>query len=73
MDDCSGQDPLRVGKAARLARVSVRTLHHYDRIGLLPPSGRTAAGCRLYTEADLERLQTVLLYKELGVRARRDR
>jgi len=66
MDDWTGQDPLRVGEVARLAHVSVRTLHHYDRIGLLLPSGRTAAGYRLYTEADLERLQTVLLYKELG-------
>ena len=66
MDDWSGQDPLRVGDVARLAHVSVRTLHHYDRIGLLQPSRRTAAGYRLYTEADLERLQTVLLYKELG-------
>ena len=66
MDDWPGQDPLRVGQVARLAHVSVRTLHHYDRIGLLRPSGRTAAGYRLYTEADLERLQTVLLYKELG-------
>ena len=51
---------------ARLAHVSVRTLHHYDRLGLLPPSGRTEAGYRLYTAGDLERLQTVLFYKELG-------
>ena len=66
MDDQPGQDPLRVGEVARLAHVSVRTLHHYDRIGLLRPSGRTEAGYRLYTAGDLERLQTVLLYKELG-------
>jgi DNA-binding transcriptional MerR regulator len=66
MDGDSRQDALRVGKVAGLARVSVRTLHHYDRIGLLRPSGRMEAGYRLYTESDLERLQTVLLYKELG-------
>ena len=51
---------------AALAHVSVRTLHHYDQVGLLRPSGRTEAGYRLYTAGDLERLQTVLLYKELG-------
>ena len=56
----------RIGEVARLARVSVRTLHHYDRIGLVRPSARTAAGYRLYATEDLERLQTVLLYKELG-------
>jgi DNA-binding transcriptional MerR regulator len=57
---------LRVGEVARLAHVTVRTLHHYDRIGLVRASGRSEAGYRLYTERDLERLQTVLLYKELG-------
>jgi DNA-binding transcriptional MerR regulator len=57
---------LRVGEVARLSHVTVRALHHYDRIGLLRPSGRSEAGYRLYTERDLERLQTVLLYKELG-------
>jgi DNA-binding transcriptional MerR regulator len=57
---------LRVGEVARLAHVTVRALHHYDRIGLLHPSGRSEAGYRQYTEQDLERLQTVLLYKELG-------
>ena len=56
----------RIGEVARLAHVSVRTLHHYDRIGLVRPSTRTAAGYRLYATEDLERLQTVLLYKELG-------
>ena len=66
MDGDSRQDALRVGEVAELAHVSVRTLHHYDRIGLLRPSGRTEAGYRLYTARDLERLQTVLLYKELG-------
>ena len=44
-----------VGQVARAARVTVRTLHHYDEIGLLRPSGRTPAGYRLYDEADLDR------------------
>jgi len=55
-----------VGEVARLARVSVRALHHYDEIGLLQPSGRTEAGYRLYTDGDIERLQQVLFFRELG-------
>jgi len=55
-----------VGKVARLAHVSVRALRHYDELGLLRPSRRTEAGYRLYTSEDLERLQQVLFYKELG-------
>ncbi|NNF70556.1 MAG: MerR family transcriptional regulator [Acidimicrobiia bacterium] len=55
-----------VGQVARLAGVTVRTLHHYDEIGLLHPSGRSEAGYRLYSEADLERLQELLFYRELG-------
>lgn len=55
-----------IGQLAALARVTVRTLHHYDEIGLLLPSGRTAAGYRLYAERDLERLQQILFYRELG-------
>jgi len=54
-----------VGEVAGLSRVSVRTLHHYDDIGLLTPSGRSAAGYRLYSGADIRRLQQVLLYREL--------
>lgn len=55
-----------VGETAKLARVSVRTLHHYDEIGLLAPSGRSEAGYRLYSHWDLEQLQQILLFKELG-------
>jgi DNA-binding transcriptional MerR regulator len=57
---------VNVGEVAALAGVTVRTLHHYDRIGLLSPSGRTAAGYRRYSAADLDRLHQVLLYRELG-------
>ena len=57
-----------VGEVAKLAHVSVRTLHHYDELGLLSPSARSEAGYRLYTSGDLDRLQQVLFYKELGFR-----
>jgi DNA-binding transcriptional MerR regulator len=49
-----------------MAGVTVRTLHHYDAIGLLRPTGRTENGYRRYSEADLERLQRILFYRELG-------
>ena len=54
-----------VHELASLAGVSVRTLHHYDQIGLLRPSARTAAGYRLYREPELLRLQQILFYREL--------
>ena len=55
-----------VGDVARLSHVSVRALHHYDAIGLLTPSARSAAGYRLYSDADLRRLRQILFYRELG-------
>ncbi|HZH78143.1 MAG TPA: MerR family transcriptional regulator [Archangium sp.] len=57
---------LKVSEVARLAGVSVRTLHHYDEIGLLRPSERSQAGYRLYADKDLRKLQQVLFFKELG-------
>ena len=57
---------LTVGDLSRIAGVSVRTLHHYDEIGLVRPSGRSQAGYRLYTERDLARLQQALFFRELG-------
>ncbi len=59
-------DGYRVGEVAALAGVSVRTMHHYDEIGLLPPSGRSGGGYRLYTAEDLRRLQQIMFYRELG-------
>lgn len=56
-----------VGELARLTGITVRTLHHYDEIGLVVPSQRTAAGYRLYDDADVIRLQQVLLFRELGL------
>lgn len=58
--------PHTVGEVAKLAHVSVRTLHHYDEIGLLSPSRRSEAGYRLYAQGDIERLQRILGYRELG-------
>lgn len=57
---------LTVGAVARLAGVTVRTLHHYDEIGLLRASDRSDAGYRRYGDSDLERLQRILFYRELG-------
>ena len=54
-----------VSKLAKIAGVSVRTLHHYDEIGLLKPSFRSASGYRKYQRGDLLRLQQILFYREL--------
>ena len=54
-----------VGEVAQMAHVTVRTLHHYDDIGLLKPSTRSDAGYRLYDEADIARLHQILLFREL--------
>ncbi|MHB1477491.1 MAG: MerR family transcriptional regulator, partial [Coriobacteriia bacterium] len=62
-----GSNALTVSEVARLANVSVRTLHHYDEIGLLVPGGRTDAGYRLYGDDDLRRLQEILLFRELEI------
>ena len=55
-----------VGEVSKLAHVTVRTLHHYDEIGLLTPSQRTEKGYRLYTAGDLQRLQQILIFRQLG-------
>ncbi len=58
--------PYTVKSVADMAGVTVRTLHHYDRIGLLRPASVSPSGYRLYSEADLERLQQILFFRELG-------
>ena len=55
----------KVREVSRLSGVSVRTLHYYDEIGLLHPSQVTEAGYRLYDEAAMERLRSILLFREL--------
>jgi len=57
---------LTVGQVAEHLGVTVRTLHHYDAIGLVVPSERTPAGYRLYTVEELTRLQHVVVYRRLG-------
>src|SRR6516225_386971 len=57
---------LKVGELARRTKLTIRTLHHYDDIGLLKPSLHTEAGHRLYTAKDVTRLQQVLSLRQLG-------
>lgn len=57
---------LPVGATSALVGLSVRTLHHWDEVGLVRPSGRTAAGYRLYSGEDIARLHRALVYRELG-------
>ncbi len=57
----------QVSDFAEKAGVTVRTLHHYDRMGLLKPSGRTEAGYRLYGEQDFTRLQQIVTLKFIGL------
>src|SRR3989449_11352984 len=59
-------EALKVGELARRTGLTVRTLHHYDEIGLLKPSLHTEAGHRLYTAGDIARLQQVLSLRQLG-------
>lgn len=65
-----GTDPEHmwtVGEAARLAGVTVRTLHHWDELGLVQPAGRTWAGYRCYDAASLARIHRVVVYREMGM------
>ena len=55
-----------VKQVAEVAGISVRTLHYYDEIGLLRPASKSEAGYRLYSSADLERLQQIMFFRELG-------
>jgi MerR family transcriptional regulator, thiopeptide resistance regulator len=59
-------EALKVGELARRTRLTIRTLHHYDEIGLLRPSLHTESGHRLYTAGDVARLQQVLSLRQLG-------
>jgi DNA-binding transcriptional MerR regulator len=56
----------KVGELAQRTGLTIRTLHHYDEIGLLKPSGHTESGHRLYTEGDVARLQQILSLRQLG-------
>jgi DNA-binding transcriptional MerR regulator len=58
---------LKVGELARATGLTVRTLHHYDEIGLLKPSGRSESGYRLYDEADVARLHGIQALRQMGL------
>src|SRR5512132_1222986 len=58
---------LTIGVLARRTGLSVRTLHHYDDIGLLRPSTRSGAGYRLYTLRDVTRLQQIVMLRSAGM------
>src|SRR5262245_5770277 len=59
-------EPLKVGELAKRTGLTIRTLHHCDEIGLLKPSLHTESGHRIYTAADVARLQQVLSLRQLG-------
>ena len=58
---------LTIGEAAELLGITVRALRHWESIDLLVPSWRTLGGHRLYVDADLERAQRILVYREIGL------
>ncbi len=57
---------MKVKEVAALSGVSVRTLHHYDELGLLKPAKMTEAGYRIYSDENLAELQQILFYRALG-------
>jgi DNA-binding transcriptional MerR regulator len=59
-------DMMHIGEVADRLGLSHRTLRHYDEIGLVPPSGRTSGGFRLYTGTDVDRLMIIRRMKPLG-------
>ena len=63
----SDLDGVTVGQAAELVGVTVRTLHHWDEIGLASPSERSSSGYRQYVDKDLERLERIVAYREAGL------
>ena len=62
-----GMGMMTVAQVSKRTGVSVRTLHHYDQIGLLKPTEATDAGYRLYDDGALDKLYMILVYRELGL------
>ncbi|GII86833.1 MerR family transcriptional regulator [Sphaerisporangium siamense] len=62
----SGKDHLHIGQVAARTELSLRTIRHYDDVGLVRPSARSQGGFRLYTEADVARLMVIRRMKPLG-------
>lgn len=69
IDMSSDRAEYTVGQLAKLAGVSVRTLHHYDDLGLLRPAHVASNGYRLYRRAEAERLQDILFYRAAAMKA----
>ncbi|AWE43207.1 MULTISPECIES: MerR family transcriptional regulator [unclassified Actinobaculum] len=67
MRDDAGMDELTVGQVAALVGISVRTLHHWDELGVVRPSFRSWSGYRLYSADDVARVYRVCLYRETGM------
>ncbi len=63
----TSENLLSVSRFSAVAGVTVRTLHHYDRLGLLKPSGRSPSGYRLYGKSDLARLQQIVTLRFIGL------
>ncbi len=63
----NGKQLYRINEFAELAGVTVRALHHYDRLGLLKPTARTGSQYRLYSDSDLVRLEQIVVLKFLGM------
>ena len=57
----------RIGEVAEAVGLSLRTIRHWDEVGIVPPSGRSAGGFRLYTDGDIERLRVVKALKPLDL------
>lgn len=64
--ECMGDRLLLIGEAAKVSGLTIRTLQHYDNIGLLPASGRQENGRRYYTQTDLMTLEQIVFYRGLG-------
>lgn len=62
-----GGKQFSTGEAAKISGLTIRTLQHYDNIGVLPASGRTEGGRRFYTESDMLKLEHVVFYRSLGL------
>ena len=56
----------QIGEAAEMVGLSLRTIRHWDEVGLVPPSGRSAGGFRLYTDSDVDRLRLAKHMKPMG-------
>lgn len=66
MHQGTGQHIMHIGELAERTGLSLRSIRHYDEVGLLPPSSRSEGGFRVYTEPDYERLSLIMQIKPLG-------